>query len=268
MTNMFDRKPDKGRQKETIYSHSKLAAYKQCPLQYFYRYISKIPPGPPSIEAFTGILVHKALEQTFSKSLNKFPEQQGTFECFKEMWDTRYNENIKIVKSSLGPNYYRNLGLKCLSNLFKIERYYHTTEDTTLGTEMYMTYTTKAGNRLRGYIDRVVQNKEKLLIIDYKTGRRQPRQIDLDFDWQGAIYILMTQNRFPDFGIKNIHMVWYYLQAGISYTSQYLNQNLKEIEKQIDTLIAEINQTDGYKPNPSMLCSWCAYQDICQEIDR
>ena len=47
----------------TIYSHSRLSTFEQCPQKYEYRYIKRIPPDfDQSIEAFLGNMVHDTLE--------------------------------------------------------------------------------------------------------------------------------------------------------------------------------------------------------------
>ena len=45
------------------FSYSKLGTYERCPLQYKLRYLTSLKPETKStIEAFTGSLVHNALE--------------------------------------------------------------------------------------------------------------------------------------------------------------------------------------------------------------
>ena len=52
----------------TLYSHSRLSTFENCPLKFKYTYIDKIETGiEESIEAFLGSRVHEALEK-LSKS--------------------------------------------------------------------------------------------------------------------------------------------------------------------------------------------------------
>ena len=46
-----------------IYSHSRLACFENCPKQFHYRYVLKIPSESESIEAFLGKRVHEVLER-------------------------------------------------------------------------------------------------------------------------------------------------------------------------------------------------------------
>ena len=50
----------------TIYSHSKLSCYEQCPRKYKFRYIDKIKKEiEESIECFLGKRVHKTLKKLY-----------------------------------------------------------------------------------------------------------------------------------------------------------------------------------------------------------
>jgi len=49
--------------KMMIYSHSRLAAFEQCPLRFKFQYIDKLKPDiKQSIEGFLGNKVHDTLE--------------------------------------------------------------------------------------------------------------------------------------------------------------------------------------------------------------
>ena len=48
-----------------LYSHSRLASFENCPKQFEFRYIQKIPSETESIEAFVGKRVHEVLERLY-----------------------------------------------------------------------------------------------------------------------------------------------------------------------------------------------------------
>jgi len=53
----------------TMYSHSKLRSYEQCPQKYKFQYIDKIKVEvKESIELFLGRRTHKTLKKTLSRS--------------------------------------------------------------------------------------------------------------------------------------------------------------------------------------------------------
>ncbi|WRQ72956.1 MAG: PD-(D/E)XK nuclease family protein [Methanosarcinales archaeon Met12] len=62
----------------TVYSHSRLSTYENCPLQYKHNHIDKIrlEPEITGIEAFMGIRVHEALEKLY-RDLNVSKENNS-----------------------------------------------------------------------------------------------------------------------------------------------------------------------------------------------
>ena len=48
-----------------IYSHSRLEAFKSCPLKYKFNYIDKIKREEEGIEAFLGSRFHKVMEKIY-----------------------------------------------------------------------------------------------------------------------------------------------------------------------------------------------------------
>jgi len=49
----------------TIYSHSQLSTYEQCPLKYRLRYRDKIKRDTEGVEAFLGTMVHETLKKCY-----------------------------------------------------------------------------------------------------------------------------------------------------------------------------------------------------------
>jgi len=52
----------------TVYSHSRISTFENCPYQYKLKYIDrKKPEISTTIEAFMGSMVHEALEDLYKK---------------------------------------------------------------------------------------------------------------------------------------------------------------------------------------------------------
>ena len=47
----------------TVYSHSRLSSFENCPRQFYYRYVERVPIETESVEAFVGKRVHEVLER-------------------------------------------------------------------------------------------------------------------------------------------------------------------------------------------------------------
>ena len=70
------------------YSHSRISCFENCPKQFHYRYVLRLPAESESIEAFAGKRVHEVLER-----LHRFvdrgmvPSLAKVLARFETMWD-------------------------------------------------------------------------------------------------------------------------------------------------------------------------------------
>ena len=104
----------------TTYSHSRISTYENCPYQYKLKYIDKIKPEiQNTIEAFMGDIVHQTLEKLYKdKKFSKEISKDSLIKIYKELWDKEYSSDIKIVKEDLGPENYKKMGEKFISDYY------------------------------------------------------------------------------------------------------------------------------------------------------
>ena len=81
------------------FSHSRLAAFENCPRQYQYRYIDRLPRLGPGIEAFMGICVHAALEYLYSEIYagRPVPDRDSVLSFFLQKWSEVPAATLRIV---------------------------------------------------------------------------------------------------------------------------------------------------------------------------
>ena len=250
----------------TIYSHSRLSTFEQCPQKYEYRYIKRIPPDfDQSIEAFLGSMVHDTLEWIY-----KHPERDlildDIIKYFAEAWNKNYKPNMKIVKEEVTAETYFNKGIKFLINYFLKHSPF---KDNTIETEKKI-YISLDGNReyqMMGYIDRLVHHPETNIfeIHDYKTGAVKSQK-DLDNDRQLALYSLGVREAFKD--VKDVKLVWHFLDSNQQLTSERTIEQLQELKKEILELIKKVESTTEFPTNKSVLCNWCEYKSKCPEFTK
>jgi len=91
----------------TIYSHSRLEAFKSCPLKYKFNYIDKIKREEEGIEAFLGSRFHEVMEKIYKglpfRKYSSLPEQSKMDEDrqlalyqigIQNMWKDVYNVEL------------------------------------------------------------------------------------------------------------------------------------------------------------------------------
>lgn len=245
-----------------VYSHSRLACFETCPLQYKLAYIDKIDRDQQSIEAFVGSRFHEAMEKLYKELKFKTYSLKELLAYYDEQWDKEYTEDIMIAKKDRTAKDYKNVGKKCIEDYYK--RYEPFTQDRVLGIEQAIQIDLKGDGKyqLKGYVDRIAQTTDDTYEIhDYKTSGHLPIQKYLDEDRQLALYQLGIENMWND--VKKVRLVWHYVVFDKEMSSTRTRAQLEALKKETINLIDKIESTKEFLPNESNLCDWCSYQDLC-----
>ena len=246
-----------------VYSHSRLSCFENCPKQFHYRYVLKVPAETESVEAFVGKRVHEVIER-----LHRFvgrglvPSIGKVLERFRSLWHERYDEGrIRIVREGHAAEDYVELGERCLRQFYRL--HYPFDAEETLAVEQRVAFELDAerGVRVQGIIDRLARARDGTLEIhDYKTGRRIPSQQRLDRDRQLALYQLGVAGEHPG---EPVRLVWHYLVFGATRVSQRDAQQLESLRAETVELVERIEREERFEPRPGPLCAWCEYRDRC-----
>lgn len=245
-----------------VYSHSRLQTYENCPQQYKLRYIDCIEPpeGEEGIEAFLGSRVHEVLEKLYKELiLTKLNTLEDLLGFYKAQWDKNWHENVAIVKKEFTRDNYHQTGIDAITNYYK--RHYPFNQSKTLSTEQLITF--RIGDySMRGYIDRLSHKGKGIYEIhDYKTSAYLPAQDKFDRDRQLALYQIGIKDRFRD--AKDIILKWHYLVYDKEFTSTRSDAQLKDLKKEVVSLIKTIERDTSFKPCESNLCDWCELDIYC-----
>jgi putative RecB family exonuclease len=118
--------------------------------------------------------------------------------------------------------------------------------------------------KLQGYIDRLAEKTDGYYEIhDYKTNSRLPLPEYIQNDRQLALYSIGVRDRYPD--ASDVRLVWHFLAFDKEIDSTRTDQELDELKQNTIQLIDTIESEEEFPTNPSRLCDWCEYQDICKE---
>lgn len=104
----------------TIYSHSRLSCYEQCPQKYKFQYIDKIKiEAKENIELFLGRRVHKTLKKLYQDLMYQKEDTLGYLLGFlRDEWATNWNNSITIVKEEHDPDDYLEMTEKCITGYY------------------------------------------------------------------------------------------------------------------------------------------------------
>ncbi len=246
-----------------VYSNSKLSTYENCPQQYKLRYIKRVrlPEGSEEgIEAFLGSRVHDVLEKLYKEliltKMNSLDELLG---YYKNEWDKNWHENVVVVKKGFTKDHYQNAGKEAITNYYK--RHQPFNQSKTMATEQLITFKLE-GYAIQGYIDRLGhRDKGVYEIHDYKTSGSLPSQEKFDSDRQLALYHIGIKEKYRD--AKDVQLIWHYLIFDKEFRSARNDSQIKDLKKQVVSLIKTIEKDTKFEPTESRLCDWCEYPEYC-----
>jgi putative RecB family exonuclease len=248
----------------TVYSHSRLSCYEQCPAKFKLQYIDKVETEvEQSVEAFLGSQVHETLEKLYRDcDFQKMNSLEDLLGFFREQWQKNWSDDIVIVKEEYTQENYRKMGEKYLSDYYK--RYHPFTQGKTVALEERILINLDASGayKLQGYIDRLSEVKDGCYEIhDYKTNSRLPLADYIRSDRQLALYMIGVKNQYPD--VAHVRLIWHFLKFDKEVDSTRTENELEELKHSTIQLIDKIEAETEYKANPGFLCEWCEYQSVC-----
>ena len=172
-----------------------------------------------------------------------------------------YQRDRSALRAENPPEVYRENGERCLGNHYR--RNYPFDRDESLGIEQHVGFALDGDGRyrVRGIIDRVVRAADGAIEIhDYKTGRWVPSQQELDQDRQLALYQIGVETRYEGTATR---LVWHYLLRDQVRVSTRTPEQLEALRARTIELIDRIEAERDFEPQPSALCSWCEFNDVC-----
>jgi len=235
------------------FSASALKKYQDCPLQYKFSYILKIPEPPgASPAAAKGTSVHSVIEHLdpAKPAEDQIPALLDQFWTPEQFESTTQSEQDKVSAYDLIRTYLA---------------WQATNRNTILEAEKEFSFTL-AGREMHGYIDRIEQTpRGGYEVIDFKTGSSKSSGItkkNLPENIQLNLYALAIRELYGKLPEKatllylkdNNPVVYEPTEASLRAFTESMEQMIGRI------LAGEFPAQPGYKQ-----CEWCPYGDLCGE---
>lgn len=254
----------------TKFSFTKLAAFRNCPLQYKYAHIIKIPVfGKPQFSF--GKTMHNTLERFFREWLTRREQAQpGLFGGNeKKEYDHKLpplEKILEIYEDEWIPNWYpskeemkknKERGQKIIKEYWEV-----LSKDQPKVRAVEQSFNIKLGGyTLFGYIDRIDELESgNYAIVDYKTGQAKSELTTEDKE-----QLLIYQMAIEDprlFNRKVEKLIFYYLEDGKFHEFIGSDKEKEKLRKSLLERIERIEKSD-FPANPSMLCKYCDFNKIC-----
>jgi putative RecB family exonuclease len=250
----------------TVYSHSRLSCYEQCPQKFKLQYIEKVQTEiEESVEAFLGSRVHEALEKLYrDHDHQKMDSLEELLDFLREEWKSNWSDAIVIVNTEYTPENYLKMAEKYLADYYK--RYHPFDQGRTVALEerILINLDPAGSYKLQGYIDRLTELKDGFYEIhDYKTNSRMPLAEYIRTDRQLALYMIGIKNQYPD--VKHVRLIWHFLKFDKEVDSTRTDAELEELKRSTIQLIDTIEGEEEYAATPGYLCGWCEFKPLCRQ---
>lgn len=244
----------------TTLSPSKVSAFKNCPLQFRFSVIERIPE-PPSPAASKGTLVHRALELLMLRP----PEARTIEAAVADLADARaeLEQHPDLTGLELTEAEWEKFHAdaeRLVHNLFALE---DPSQVRPIGVEVMMGVHID-GVMVRGIIDRLELGPDgELVVTDYKTGRA-PREGFEKSKLSGVeFYALLCEEMLGQrpARVQLLHLaepeaIVYEPTAG---TTRGVRQRAGAVWQAVKRACA----TDDFRPRPGPLCDWCTFRAYC-----
>ena len=247
----------------TVYSHTRMSAFEQCPLKFKFAYIDHIRTEEDSIEAFMGKRFHETMEEAYKNRTIRQYSAEDLKKIFDELWAKNWSDHVVVVRKDRTAEDYRKIGHKAIEDYHR--RYAPFTDGRLLDVErkIFVDLDDAGGHKITGGIDRLMEMEDGCYEIhDYKTSNHVPDQAELDADRQLALYEIAVRKSLPN-GIKQVDLVWHYVVFDKEMRSRRTPEQLEKLKKDTVALIDRIEAATEFPPCESNLCKWCNFRKIC-----
>jgi putative RecB family exonuclease len=242
-------------------SPSKITAFTNCPLAFRFSVVEHLPE-PPSPAALKGTLVHRALELLFTEhdrgARSRLAAQQALEAAWQELLGTEELEGLALDQAATAA-FMADAGVL-------VDRYFELENPDgvrAVGLELKLS-TELNGVTVRGIIDRLDERDDgSLAVVDYKTGRA-PRLEQSRSRLSGVqMYALMCE---AEMGRRPAVVRLLYLRDRVVISAAPTDQAMRGTRQRalgVWSAIERACQKDDFRPNPSSLCRYCAFQAYC-----
>lgn len=260
-------------------SPSRASDFKTCPLLYRLRSIDRLPEVP-SPAAARGTVVHAVLERLFD-----LPAEDRTLPAARALvepaWQQLLAEDPALGamfaadEDRVGPDADAATDTSSSSEAIDewlasagdlVENYFALEDPARLQpiAREELVEVVVDGLRLRGYVDRLDESPSgELRVVDYKTGSIPREAFEAKALFQMKFYALVLWRLR---GVLPAQLKLIYLADRDTLTYAPGRDELDRFERTLHAIWAAIARATAladFRPSPSRLCDWCAYQAIC-----
>lgn len=223
------------------FSYSKINTFDNCQRKYEFSYLKKYPRSS-NVSSLKGTLLHKMIE-LYVKGLDYNIEYDGDFKKLPEIEFNNFKKEFESIKEQST--------IQALKGMY--------------GKYEVLDVENKVSNIFEDFVfsgvcDTFVKNENKIIIIDYKTGK--PYRNFEQLEYYAYIYSLI----YPE--VENYMLILSYVMYEKDEILKIKKEDLLDVENKLLRKIDLINNTNIYNKNTTQLCNYCEYKKECMIKDQ
>lgn len=242
---------------------SRLAAF-DCPRRYRMTYLDRPPPprGAPWAHNTVGAVVHLALHRWWSLPLSQRTPDEGAALVERNWQGLGFRDERQSLRA-------------CIAAAQWVRNYLASRIDPRrepVGVERTVGTCTRR-LALSGRVDRIDARDGELVVVDYKTGRRNLSDDDARGSQALALYVLAVRRtlRRPCRRVELHHLptgdvaAFDHTDASLAQHQERAERTADDIVTATDTLASGAEADEVFPPRPSPSCAWCDFRQQCPE---
>jgi putative RecB family exonuclease len=253
----------------SAFSASSSGTFEQCPKQWYFKYVAKLP-DPPGEDAILGTFTHSVLELLLQEPAIERTKERAKV-IAREIWP-EIEQDTDFITLSLNEAEalaFRQRSWTAIEGLWDLEK----PQDVIVDSTEFEVKVEIAGIPFRGYIDRVDQEQDGLVVTDYKSGKapkdrymgNKLHQVLLyaaalealngDRPQRARLFFLNNRNTENQ---QNRRIV------EVDVNDKTLSQTTKKLQRTWQDLNRAC-EDETFPTKPQILCKWCSFLPNCSE---
>ena len=247
-------------------SATRIKMYLQCPRQYRYAYIERLPTTLTPQLAF-GQAIHHTMRRLHSLQLERcvIPDHATSLFIFTELWGEALRQaDVQFTDKTGSPETFVKLAEDIIAGY--LARY--GPEPLPLAVEFAFELPWR-DHILCGVIDRIDADSTSLIVTDFKTGKAKPTPKELTNDLQFTVYAYAAEQIFA---VPVGRMIYHHLRSGAEMGTLRGEDDFRHLLEAVLPSVVSGIESEMFPPSYGFHCNWCNFRERCfrestQQID-
>ena len=240
-------------------SASSIKADKQCPFKFFLNYVMKIRM-PGNYAADMGSFIHEIFEFIANGTLTMDTWEQWAKDNVHKLYD------MAMSNKGLTPDEVWDDVVRLTNLVFNREDKFNPLKWKIIDAEKEFKLTMESGCVIKGFIDLVIEDdKDTLLIVDWKSGKFALSQKEAARDPQVLMYRIAAEILYPGYKYYNVCLDYLQKRPVFVASSDKMIAGAKKALGRYWRRLTNITEVPQRKEKPDFKCQYLCDRPTCDK---